>query len=384
MRGGGAERSLADLMNEMCRRGHDVTLVVREPEAFIEARPFYELHPAIRRYNLCRWAPAPPDRSDKTGKRPLGRLHSRLLHSLRKRLSAVPLRDVLNDLTPDLAVVFLISHFTFVHRSMGDLHVPLVLCHRNDPVAKLEELAAKRSRRLNGLDAAHARAALVTVQMQAYRYGLPPEVQEKTVVIPNAINVPSGSIASPLQEKEKRILNVGRLSPVKNQRLLIRAFASLAPQFPDWSVEIYGDGPERDVLQSLITTSGLEGRVHLKGTVTNIDKAYRHASIFAFPSYYEGFSRALAEAMAHGLPSVCLTHCIFSREMIEESGGGLLATDELASYAVALEAMMSSDKLRRKTGTMARTHIAAFSHQAIYDLWEEAFERARSGAPTLM
>jgi glycosyltransferase involved in cell wall biosynthesis len=381
VKGGGAERSLAELMTEMCRRGHDVTLIVREPEASADVKPFYELHPEVRVRNLCNPRQAKMIRSpppvEQDGERALRNFFLRLQRSLRKRFGSIPLREVLEDVSADLVVVFLVSHFTFVSRAVTDMEIPLVLCHRNDPAAKLKELNNKRSTRLDGLSAAYARAALVAVQLESYKKLLPPEVQKKTVVIPNVSNMSSAvPLLDPHAERKNIILSVGRLAPVKNHALLITAFAKIAQRHPEWCVEIYGDGSERSALQALIHNEGLEHRIHLKGTVNNLDQTYRQARIFAFPSYYEGFSRALAEAMAHKLPSVCLRECTFSREVVNQSNGGILTEDLLDDYAAALERLISNPELRQEMGSSGHEYIGAFSPQVIYTAWESTFYQA--------
>lgn len=381
VKGGGAERSLAELMNEMCHRGHDVTLIVRELETSAEADPFYALHPKIQICNLCRSAPGKSsvvstlDTHDDVN--PFHKMLARLNRSLRKRFGSMPLHNVLEDISAELIVVFLVSHFTFVSRAVASMDIPLLLCHRNDPAAQLEELTNKRSYRFTGLKDAYARATMVAVQLDSYKKGLPPEVQEKTIVIPNVCNISAvTALPDTHSKKEDLIVSVGRLAPVKNHFLLISAFAKIAHRHPSWSVEIYGDGPERTALQALIDREGVGHRVHLKGTVNHINSVYQQARIFAFPSYYEGFSRALSEAMAHKLPSVCLRECTFSRDVMEQSKGGILVKDVVEDYGTALEELISKPELRQKMGCSGHEYISAFSPSAIYTTWESAFFEA--------
>lgn len=378
VQGGGAERSLAELMNEMCRRGHDVTLVVREAEARADQKLFYDLHPEVKIRNLSRWADG--KRASHGGPVPgsgIRRLLSRIRMSFRNRIGGTRLRNVLTELHPDLVVVFLVSHFSFVSREMRKSDIPLVLCHRNDPAAKLRELESKGSKRVGGLDRAHDRAAAVTVQMESYKTRLPPDVQPKTVVIPN-VCLDLSSSGSPVQEgREKVVLSVGRLAPVKNHALLIKAFAKVARQEPDWHIEIYGDGPERGALEALIASNDLQKRVHLKGNVSNINEAYRRASIFAFPSHYEGFSRALTEAMAHELPVICLRSCDFCRETVQVSTAGLLSDGQTDDYAKALATLMNDPSLRQKLGQNGRAFTRQFDAAKIYDRWERLFFEVR-------
>ncbi len=377
LRGGGAERSLADLMNALCERGHEVTFVVREPGVRADAVPFYALDPRVRRRNLCRWAQGAGPAKGRT--QPVLRRLVRLGASLQKRLWAVSLRAMVQESRPDVVIVFLVSNFAYVAKRLRGLEVPLVLCHRNDPAAKLQELRAKRSRKLTGLDQAQGSAARVVVQLERYRQALPESVQPRCVVIPNPC--PAVPDHPEDQRHERLILSVGRLVPAKNHALLISAFARLAPSHPDWRVEIFGDGPDRGKLEAMAHAVGVADRLRFMGTVPDIDSAYRRAAIFAFPSLYEGFSRAMSEAMAHGLPVIGLKACAFSAEVISESQSGLLVEDRAESLALALADLIADPALRVSLGQKARGYLRRFDPQVIHDAWERMLSEASHTGP---
>lgn len=105
--------------------------------------------------------------------------------------------------------------------------------------------------------------------------------------------------------QNKRFLAVGRFSPKhKGFDLLITAFAVFAQNNSDWSLDIVGDGPEKDKLHQLITYNHLENRVKLHPFTNNIQDYYSSASIYVLSSRWEGFGLVLVEAMAHGLPII--------------------------------------------------------------------------------
>ena len=104
--------------------------------------------------------------------------------------------------------------------------------------------------------------------------------------------------------RQQKIAAVGRLHRQKGFDLLIEAFALIADRHPAWNLDIFGEGPEREQLQSLIARHRLSNRVTLRGVVTEIDLPLHEAGLFVMPSRYEGFPNALLEAMACGLPCV--------------------------------------------------------------------------------
>lgn len=105
--------------------------------------------------------------------------------------------------------------------------------------------------------------------------------------------------------QNKSFLAVGRFSPKhKGFDLLIKAFALFAKNHNDWSLDIVGDGPEKNNLQQLITDNHVEERITLHPFTNHIQDYYSSASIYVLSSRWEGFGLVIVEAMAHGLPII--------------------------------------------------------------------------------
>jgi glycosyltransferase involved in cell wall biosynthesis len=102
------------------------------------------------------------------------------------------------------------------------------------------------------------------------------------------------------------VLFVGSLEPVKDPRLLLRAFAALAGDRPDLRLRVVGDGGLRGSLEAEVTTRGLAHRVAFDGPVARRDlpAIYRAATVLAVPSRHEAQSMVAVEAAACGLPVV--------------------------------------------------------------------------------
>lgn len=110
-----------------------------------------------------------------------------------------------------------------------------------------------------------------------------------------------------LSQDSKIILFVHRLTPVKKFYLQIPyVIEEQALRDLNAYLVIIGDGPDREIIENLIQTSGFKDRILYLGSVPNkeIHKYYEGADIFINPSYSEGFPRVLIEAMACGLPVV--------------------------------------------------------------------------------
>lgn len=102
--------------------------------------------------------------------------------------------------------------------------------------------------------------------------------------------------------KNAHFLNVSRLFPVKGHKELITAFSNFVKQYPEATLHIVGDGPARQALQELIKSKQLEKNVFLLGSRNDVPAIMCEYDCFVFPSFMEGFSGSVVEAMFAGLP----------------------------------------------------------------------------------
>jgi len=100
------------------------------------------------------------------------------------------------------------------------------------------------------------------------------------------------------------MLTVGRLVPQKGHELLLRALATSPLRQMNWSMIIAGEGWLRRDLESLVLELDLGPRIRLVGQIDEVPRLMAQATLFVFPSLYEGLGVSLIEAAAHGLPCV--------------------------------------------------------------------------------
>lgn len=96
----------------------------------------------------------------------------------------------------------------------------------------------------------------------------------------------------------------GRLLPIKGLNELLTAFNQVLESFPECTLSIYGNGHFRDELKNRIVELGLLGKVVLHEAVPDVQEKLYDYDCFVFPSWYEGFSGALVEAMMAGIPII--------------------------------------------------------------------------------
>ncbi|MBT2384928.1 glycosyltransferase family 4 protein [Streptomyces sp. ISL-11] len=206
--------------------------------------------------------------------------------------------------------------------------------------------------------------ALVTMtraDARAHRTGLRLP-HDMITAIPNS--VPSAPAAA-ADHTAKVIVAAGRLTRVKRYDMLIEAFARISAQRPDWTLRIYGGGPEKDRLAADVERRGLGDRVRLMGAVTPLDPEWAKGSIAAITSAQESFGMTITEAMRCGLPVVS-TDCPHGpREIIRDGVDGLLVPRvNVRAYSAALLRLMDDQQLRARMGAVARERVAqAFAPQ---------------------
>lgn len=137
------------------------------------------------------------------------------------------------------------------------------------------------------------------VQSHQYTLGINPL---KTAVVYRGRNIPKKSFEK--KGELKHFIGYGRLIRRKGWTELIDAFVLVNHRYPSCSLTIYGDGPMKSELQAQISHKGLVGKVFLTGNIPNVQEKLYDYDCFVFPSWYEGFSGALVEAMAVGIPII--------------------------------------------------------------------------------
>lgn len=161
-----------------------------------------------------------------------------------------------------------------------------------------------------------------------------------------------------LSESSFVILSVGELNRNKNHETIIKAIATL--KNPNINYVICGQGELEVFLIKLIQELNLEKQIMLLGYRRDIAEICKAVDAFAFPSYREGLSVALMEAMALGLPVVC-SNIRGNIDLIEDGKGGLLLKpDDVQKFSEAIDLLFRNENLRKKFGIYNLENIKKF------------------------
>jgi glycosyltransferase involved in cell wall biosynthesis len=170
----------------------------------------------------------------------------------------------------------------------------------------------------------------------------------------------------------------GRLSPEKGFRVLVDAAADVlaadtgnekhgSGSGADVGFVLFGDGPLRGALESQIEARGLQGRFHLAGFRSDLDKYYPHLDLLALPSYTEGLPNVVLEASAAGVPVVATAVGGTPEAVLHGVNGYLVEPGDSRAMAGRI-ADMVADPVRRKematNGQRRVRHEFSFAKQA--------------------
>lgn len=180
-------------------------------------------------------------------------------------------------------------------------------------------------------DGMHPRRALLSVPngIRLERFRPADDVARQSLVA--ELGLPTGS---------RIIGTVGRLQPVKDHALLLRAFAKVRVQVPEAALVIVGDGPLRAALEAQAEQAGLSDAVRFMGDRHDVPRLLTGMEVFALTSTSEGYSVALLEACASSLPIVA-TDVGGNREIVRHGiNGRLVPSGDTAAIATALIALL--------------------------------------------
>jgi len=177
-----------------------------------------------------------------------------------------------------------------------------------------------------------------------------------------------------------RILFVGRLIKRKGADDLIDAFRLISEDFPDWSLDIVGDGSERKRLERLVADLGLGMRVEFFGSLTGkaLHDRYRLCDIVVMPSKrlsddVEGFGTVFLEAGVFGKPSVGTFSGGIPESIVSGETGFLVREGDAKQLGKALKNLLSDPDLRSRMGRKARERV-------LKDFtWERSTRRLEEG-----
>jgi len=170
-----------------------------------------------------------------------------------------------------------------------------------------------------------------------------------------------------------RAIAVGRLVHQKNFKDLVEAWRAVAKKHPQWTLDIFGDGEQRQLLSRMIDEYGLGDKVFLRGNVKDVKVEMLSHSFLVMCSLFEGFPMVLLEASECGLPLVSYDCPTGPSNIISEGKNGyLVPAGDVEGLSDAICRMMENPD-RESFGKESKKVASAFSMPSIMKQWDELF-----------
>jgi glycosyltransferase involved in cell wall biosynthesis len=190
--------------------------------------------------------------------------------------------------------------------------------------------------------------------------------------MPNGVR-DAGGLRAPLDAKV--VVAGGRLSRQKGFDRLLKAWAKVVDQHPDWELRIFGEGHRRQGLSKRISDLGIGDSARLMGFTPKLDEELVRGSLYVMSSRREGFPMVLLEAMAVGLPVVSFDCPTGPRDIVREGvDGHLVRNGDIDGLAAAMSSLMGDEARRKAFGAAALEVAARYGIERITRRWESLFE----------
>lgn len=335
---GGAERTLINLANELCNHNIEVYLV-----SVSNSKIEYKLNSNVKLLELN-------------------------ANSILERY--VKLKKVLLNNKINVAINFWVQPTIFISKYANKKNIKLIYSERGDPTESEYNgvLGVLRALAFNKVDK-------FVFQTYKARECFDKSIQERSVIIHNPIYIETPRFD--LKKAKNKIVTIGRLHKQKNQIQLLRVFKEILKFYPEYELDIYGDGPLKNELIEYCKMNEMEEKVKFKGTVHNVLDRIKDSRMFVLTSRYEGMPNALLEAMALGIP--CISSNYSPKDSIYEfiepySSGLVYDLEDDNDLKQKILDIIEDDKLTKKLSQNGALIAEKNSKEIIYEQWIKVIE----------
>lgn len=336
----GAERILSELSREWRKQGHIITIVQTGAGNYGVS---YDLPEDIEMINIRASSSIKP---------------IRYFQEIRKTIEILrqrPNATLISFITGSIFVCGVASFF---------IKNKIIVSERNNPK---ECPTGKVQKKLRDWSFCHADVCVFQTEDAMKMF--PKRVQKKSVIIPNPIN---GRLPRPYTgERRRAVVAACRLHSQKNLPMLINAFSMLHKDYPDYTLEIYGQGDEKGRLENQIAELCLEDAVSMPGFVEDIHQKILDAAMYVSSSDYEGISNSMLEALGMGVPAVVTDCPVGGAKMVIQDGinGLLVPVGNSNALYKAMKKIIKDESLAKKMSEEAVKICDKYPLEKISQKW---------------
>ena len=193
-------------------------------------------------------------------------------------------------------------------------------------------------------------------------------------VIPNMIEDLAISEINDVCSRPKNIIAVGSMAEDrKNFSALIDIWKDIESNYPDWHLNIFGDGPYKPHYLEQIKQLNLKN-IHLKGISNMITQEYQNAQLFVMTSKGEGFGMVIIEAQQQGLPCIVYDcYCGPSDILKNNNGGFLIKMNDKEDFKEKLTSLMLNENLLKGKSAEAYQNAQQYLPENVMPSWIDLF-----------
>jgi len=362
--GGGAERVCINLADAWAARAHQTTLLTISQN---NRPPAYAIDRRVERRDVG--LPRAPT-GDEVGHTAVVSIvnllvDARCTHLISDITTLAMLRQEILMSRPDVVVSFIDRTNVRVLAAMAETNLPVIACEQTD--ARRISLGPWQGAR----EELYRRAAAVVAPDRAIAQWLAAK-GARAVAIANPLIAPP-KLERRSENGRRKVVTLSRLSSEKRPEFLVRSFASIASDFPEWDLEIYGNGPQRNMLEHLVEELA-PGRIRICGFSNDPYAVLANADVFVSASRIEGFGNAIWEALACGVPVVAMDAGPAVRRLVRDGIDGVIVSQQtMAALADALATLMRDDGQRKAYASRAAEVVERFPFESALEQWDELF-----------
>ncbi len=377
---GGVETVSTILANEFVRQGHQVLFASFEQEAADISRP---LDPSID----------------------LIKLNYPILH----KSNVAVLKNLIETRSIDIIINQRCIHFYFTllcRRAIGKSPCKLVAVHHNSPdtnsrITDVEIELGKKGNIFRTLFLKSKLALIKKVSSKSIRFVY--KKSDAVVVfgkgyatiyrdfarlnddlkfhaIPNPITIAPDKYKDVEVKREKKLLYVGRIDHnQKRVERIIDVWKHLAEKYPDWTLRIVGDGPDKERIQKKVMAKNIKNVIFIG--FSNPVEHYKRASILLLASEYEGFPLVVTESMAFGVVPVVYGSYAGVYDIRDSSGAVVVVNPPFDSkkFSKEIESLMTNEEYRNRLSEKALSAVTQFTLENISSQWINLFKSLHHG-----
>lgn len=361
---GGADRVITEKANWLAEHGYEVGIIT---DTQMGRPPIFPLSPKVKLINLD------IDFTKEYGHSFLVRIF--LYHKLMRKYKYA-MKEVLQKNKPDIVITTMGREMDFLtniyHNGsiIGEAHTTKhflrnfhLLEQKGFPFKQIAWYWRKKMdrncRKLDGI------VLLTKEDAESWKD------TNKTFVIPNSLPFEPQKTS---ELENKQAITVGRYNNAKGYEYLVEAWKTVHQKHPDWIINIYGSGEQKELVKTLIENYHLQNSMLLHEPTDDIMGCYLDSSICIVSSRYEGFSMVILESMVCGVPVVSFDCPHGPRNIIKNGMDGILV-EYLNTQALAdnICQLIESPNLRKAMGEKARINIRRYSKDNVMKQWTELF-----------